>query len=181
MGQRIKYVIFETEWGYFGLAGIEGGLYRSALPVKDERKAKSLLLKGLDGERCQYSKDYLKGLQNDVSAYYKGGYVNFKVRIFHEGLTEFQAAVLKACRKIKYGQIRSYGELAQAAGRKSAVRAVGGVLSRNCCPLIIPCHRVTYSDGKTGGFSAFGGVKVKERMLEMESKRCGSVRIGQDR
>jgi methylated-DNA-[protein]-cysteine S-methyltransferase len=167
MGQRIKYVIFETEWGYFGFLGSEG-LYRSVLPVKDERRAKSLLLKGLEAEECRYSKDYLKGLQRDVRAYYKGSYVNFEVPVLYEGLTKFQAAVLKACRKIKYGQIKSYGEVAQMAGRAAAMRAVGGVLARNRCPLITPCHRVTYSDGRAGGFSAYGGVKVKEKMLELE-------------
>ncbi|MHC5073811.1 MAG: methylated-DNA--[protein]-cysteine S-methyltransferase [Planctomycetota bacterium] len=177
MNQRIKYVIFETEWGYFGLAGIENRLMRSLLPVKEEKRAKFLLLKGLDTEICLYSKDYLKGLQRDVNAYYKGSYVNFKVPVRFEGLTDFQVAVLKACMNIRYGEIMTYGELARMAKCRKAFRAVGGVLARNPLPLIIPCHRITYSDGGLGGFSAYGGVKVKKKMLEMEHKCCGSVAI----
>ncbi|MHC4264558.1 MAG: methylated-DNA--[protein]-cysteine S-methyltransferase [Planctomycetota bacterium] len=166
-------MIFETEWGYFGLAGMEGGLVRSVLPVKDEKKAKSLLLKGLDERECKHSRDYFKKVQRDVSSYYKGKYVNFEVPVCFEGLTGFQAAILKACRNIKYGQISSYGQLARMANREKAVRAVGGALARNPLPLIIPCHRVTYSDGGVGGFSAFGGVKIKKKMLEMERKTVG--------
>jgi len=37
-------------------------------------------------------------------------------------------------------------------------------------PLIIPCHRVIRGDGGMGGFSAAGGVEMKEKMLEMERK-----------
>jgi len=168
MSQRIKYVIFETEWGYFGLAGINRTVFRSILPVKEDRKVKSLLLKGLEAERYIYSKDYHKKLQRDISSYFKGCQVNFEVPIFFEGLTIFHTAVLRACQKIKYGQVRSYGDVATMAKRKKATRAVGGALSKNPVPLIIPCHRVTYTDGSIGGFSASGGIKVKEQMLEME-------------
>ncbi|HUU59984.1 MAG TPA: MGMT family protein [Phycisphaerae bacterium] len=37
-------------------------------------------------------------------------------------------------------------------------------------PLIVPCHRVTYADGSPGGFSAPGGVELKQRMLRLESR-----------
>jgi methylated-DNA-[protein]-cysteine S-methyltransferase len=168
MSQRIKYVIFETEWGYFGLAGINRTVFRSILPIKEDRKVKSLLLKGLEAKRYIYSKDYHKKLQRNISSYFKGSHVNFKVPISFEDLTIFQAAVLRACQNIKYGQIRSYGKVAIMAKHKKAARAVGGALSKNPVPLIIPCHRVTYTDGCIGGFSACGGIKVKEQMLKME-------------
>jgi len=172
MSKRIKYVIFETEWGYFGLAGTGAQVVRSVLPVRDEKKAKSLLLKGLGGIGCSYDKELMKKVQEDVNAYYKGSYVNFDVPVCLDGLTGFQKAVLRALRRVKYGEIRTYVNLAKMAGSWTAVRAVGGVLARNPVPLIIPCHRITYSNGRIGGFSAFGGVKVKKMMLEMEKNAC---------
>ncbi|MDQ1198193.1 O6-methylguanine-DNA--protein-cysteine methyltransferase [Rhizobium sp. SORGH_AS 787] len=41
-------------------------------------------------------------------------------------------------------------------------------MAKNPLPLLIPCHRVLAAGGKLGGFSAEGGVKTKQRMLELE-------------
>ena len=84
------------------------------------------------------------------------------------GLTPFQVAVLTACRQIRAGQTTSYGKLAETIRRPAAARAVGNALSANPLPLIIPCHRVLAANGKLGGFSAPGGIAMKERMLAHE-------------
>jgi len=47
MEKPIKYVIFKTEWGYFGLAGTESGLLRTFLPHNNPDEVKSRLLKDL--------------------------------------------------------------------------------------------------------------------------------------
>jgi O-6-methylguanine DNA methyltransferase len=47
MQKVIKYVIFQTKWGYFGLAGTEYGLLRTHLPGPKHEKIKSLILKKL--------------------------------------------------------------------------------------------------------------------------------------
>jgi len=78
---------------------------------------------------------------------------------------------LAACRKIPYGQTRNYGSLAQEIGSPDAARAVAASLGKNPTPLVVPCHRVIYSDGRIGGFSAAGGVDLKKRMLAMETKK----------
>lgn len=41
-------------------------------------------------------------------------------------------------------------------------------MGRNPCPLIVPCHRVLAAGGKTGGFSAHGGVVTKLKLLAIE-------------
>ena len=41
-------------------------------------------------------------------------------------------------------------------------------MGSNPIPLIIPCHRVLASGGRTGGFSAPGGSTAKLRMLALE-------------
>jgi methylated-DNA-[protein]-cysteine S-methyltransferase len=83
-------------------------------------------------------------------------------------LSEFQLRVVKACRKIKAGQSRSYADLAASAGSPRAARAVGSVMRNNRYPLIVPCHRVIASNGKLGGFSSPQGLAMKERLLERE-------------
>lgn len=88
----------------------------------------------------------------------------------------FALRVLAACRRIPYGQTRSYAELAAAAGSPGAARAVGSVMARNRLPLLIPCHRVVGSQGKLGGFSAPGGLETKLRLLELEFAAIGRAR-----
>ena len=82
--------------------------------------------------------------------------------------SEFQKKVQQACQKIPRGQVRSYGELAAAAGSPGAARAVGSVMRTNRFPLVIPCHRVVASGGKVGGFSCPSGVEMKEKLLALE-------------
>lgn len=90
------------------------------------------------------------------------------VRLDLSELTEFQLRVVKACRKIKAGQSKSYGDLALIAGSPRAARAVGNVMRNNRYPLIVPCHRVIASNGKLCGFTCPEGLAMKERLLERE-------------
>jgi methylated-DNA-[protein]-cysteine S-methyltransferase len=167
MGQGLKYVIFQTRWGYFGLLGGEKGLVRTCLPIATSREAKELLL--ADGEVAKRDDELFADLQAKIRAYFEGGCVDFSdTPVALDGLGEFGAKVLRECRKVGYGQIASYGRLAKLAGRPTAGRAVGNILAKNPVPLIIPCHRVIYSDGNIGGFSAEGGQGMKKMMLELE-------------
>lgn len=83
-------------------------------------------------------------------------------------LSEFQNRVVRACRGIKRGRVRTYGDLAAAAGSPRAARAVGSVMAKNRFPIIVPCHRVVGAAGSLGGFSAREGISMKRRMLELE-------------
>jgi len=78
--------------------------------------------------------------------------------------------VYRALQKVPYGQVRTYAWLAAKAGDPKAARAVGAALAKNPTPLVVPCHRIVRSDGGLGGFSAASGVKLKQRMLELEAK-----------
>jgi O-6-methylguanine DNA methyltransferase len=82
------------------------------------------------------------------------------------GKTEFQKSVWRALRKIRRGQTKSYGEIAQAIGKPKAVRAVGGACGANPIPVLVPCHRVLAANGKVGGFS--GGLDWKRELLKRE-------------
>jgi methylated-DNA-[protein]-cysteine S-methyltransferase len=93
-------------------------------------------------------------------------------------LSDFQARVVRACRKIVRGRVRSYGELAAAAGSPGASRAVGSTMAKNRFPIIIPCHRVVAAGGLIGGFSAREGVTLKRRMLELEGAEIGKALNG---
>lgn len=82
--------------------------------------------------------------------------------------TDFQILVWKEILKIPYGETRTYKEIAQAIGRPNSSRAVANACGKNPHAPDIPCHRVIRSDGKLGGYSGVGGVKMKEKLLKME-------------
>ena len=71
-------------------------------------------------------------------------------------------------RQIGYGETTTYGALARDLGDLALSRAVGHAMGNNPMPLIIPCHRVLAANGRTGGFSAPGGVEAKMRLLALE-------------
>ena len=165
----IRYTIFKTKWGWFGLVGTERGLLRTCLPLAEREKVKFQLLMNL--RPAQYDKNFFKTVQEQITAYFNGDCVDFgkDVPIELYVFSFFAEQVLTACRDIMFGQTITYLGLAKKLGRPIAVRAVGGALAKNPLPLIILCHRVVRSDGKIGGFTAPGGVKLKKRLLELES------------
>ena len=85
--------------------------------------------------------------------------------------TDFQILVWKEILKIPYGETRTYKEIAQAIGRPNSSRAVANACGKNPYAPDIPCHRVIKSDGKLGGYSGVGGVKMKEKLLKIENTR----------
>ncbi len=91
----------------------------------------------------------------------------FELDVALDKLPPFYRRVLDACRRVEYGRVVTYGELAAAAGSPRAFRAVGGALRSNPCAIVIPCHRVVACDG-IGGFSAPGGVRTKRALLRLE-------------
>ena len=75
--------------------------------------------------------------------------------------------VLLEVKKIKYGEVASYGKIAKMVGNNEAVRAVGTANAKNPLPIIIPCHRIISWNGKLGGYS--GGLDKKSFLLDHES------------
>ena len=85
--------------------------------------------------------------------------------------TDFQILVWKEILKIPFGETRTYKEIAQAIGKPNSSRAVANACGKNPYAPDIPCHRVIRSDGKLGGYSGIGGVKMKEKLLKIENTR----------
>jgi O-6-methylguanine DNA methyltransferase len=82
------------------------------------------------------------------------------------GLTAFETAVYAALAAVPYGRAVSYRDLAHAAGRPNAYRAVGTAMSHNALPVILPCHRVIKNDGTPGLYGDDPTWKL--RLLELE-------------
>lgn len=71
--------------------------------------------------------------------------------------------VMRELDEIPYGEIRTYGEVAERA--ETSAIYVGNCCAENPLPLIVPCHRVV-GENKLGGYQA--GEEAKRRLLELE-------------
>jgi O-6-methylguanine DNA methyltransferase len=65
--------------------------------------------------------------------------------------SDFAARVRSVVRRIPHGRVATYGDVAAAAGKPRAHRAVGNIM-RATSDSSIPCHRVISAGGKLGGF-----------------------------
>jgi len=103
-------------------------------------------------------------------------YFDGKLKVFDLPIapvgTEFQIRCWEALLQVPYGETRSYGDIARAAGSPKGFRAVGMANNRNPIAMIIPCHRIIGSDGKLVGYG--GGLDIKVFLLELERKNAHS-------
>ena len=65
--------------------------------------------------------------------------------------SDFATRVRHIVRRIPHGRVATYGDVAAAAGRPRASRAVGNIM-RATSDSSIPCHRVIAAGGKLGGY-----------------------------
>ncbi|MCL2226156.1 MAG: methylated-DNA--[protein]-cysteine S-methyltransferase [Oscillospiraceae bacterium] len=83
----------------------------------------------------------------------------------------FRQKVWHILRKIPYGEIITYGDIAKQIAKNqnkasAYSRAVGGAVGHNPISIIIPCHRVVGSGGSLTGYA--GGIQKKKSLLELE-------------
>ena len=165
MGIRdeFRWRVVETAWGWCGLRRAAGGIDRCSLPSPDRSSAIEHVADGFPATEADALLDRAADL---LVAYVDGHPVRLDLPVSLDGMPPFSTRALIACAAIPWGETRSYGEIAAAAGSVGAARAAGQALGRNPIPLIIPCHRVIGADGRLVGFGS--GLDVKRRLLAHE-------------
>ncbi len=111
--------------------------------------------------------------------YFRGEREEFRATPIDLRGTDFQLRVWSALREIPWGQVRTYGGIAQQIGSPRAMRAVGQANHVNPVPILVPCHRVVEAGHHLGGYG--GGLERKQLLLELEGIRFheGVVQPGQ--
>jgi deoxyribonuclease V len=91
-------------------------------------------------------------------------------REFHLQDHDLYLEAFKLAAQIPQGKVSTYGAIARALGDVSASRTVGQIMSADReRPFKVPCHRVIYSDGRTGWYTGMGhGADRKREMLRSE-------------
>ncbi len=107
-----------------------------------------------------------------LDIYFKGDIPDFLPPLYLEG-TPFQTAIWHILLTIPYGEVVTYGDIAQKFARQNnlkrmSAQAVGGAVSHNPISIIVPCHRVVGQNGNLTGYA--GGLPRKIELLKIEQK-----------
>ena len=93
-------------------------------------------------------------------------------------IPDLYGLVFEATRQIPSGMVSTYGDIALALGDLRASRVVGMIIAANERPIVIPCHRVVYSDGKVGWYGGKGkGTHRKVDLLASEGVKVVDGRV----
>lgn len=131
-------------------------------PVDDQLEA----LAGRISPRIVEAPAELDAVRRQLDEYFAGRRRDFELDLDWQLSAGFARAVLERTAAIPFGETRTYGEMAAAAGSPRAFRAAGSALGSNSIPIVVPCHRVLRSGGGLGGYG--GGLDVKRELLELE-------------
>ena len=135
----------------------------------------NMMVEESDGKitKIQFTRQKIKATKNykllkakkEILEYFSNQRMKFSFLINPCG-TEFQKKVWKQISIIRYGKTATYSDIAKKIN--NSPRAVGNACGANPCLLIIPCHRIIAKSGNIGGFSAFGGIVQKDKLLSLE-------------
>ena len=105
-----------------------------------------------------------------LDIYFSGKIPDFTPKI-NMVCSDFRKAVCEVMLSIPYGQLMTYGEIADKIAKEQGLKqmsaqAVGGAVGHNSISIIIPCHRVVGTNGSLTGYA--GGIDRKIWLLEHE-------------
>lgn len=103
----------------------------------------------------------------ELDAYFDGHLRAFTAPLDWRLAPGFTGEALRAVCEIPYGETASYGQIAIAAGRPRAARAVGTACRRTPFSIVVPVHRVVRADGTPGEYGAHP--ETKRFLLALES------------
>ncbi len=168
----IKYTSFPSEFGPVFIAKAGRGICRIHLGgSEDEFKA---VLKARVNDVTVRDDVALSLEERELRTYLEDGKAVDHMRVELREGTRFERRVWETLRQIPYGEVRSYGWVAERIGNPKASRAVGGACGSNPVPFVIPCHRVIASDGSLGGYGY--GLPVKRHLLKSEGIDLSTLR-----
>jgi methylated-DNA-[protein]-cysteine S-methyltransferase len=160
----VRYVLTDSPIGTLFVAASDRGLCRISFDPDPEDEVERLAR--TFGARVLRTPGALDDARAQLDEYFEGERTRFELPLDIRQVAAFARTVLDELARVSYGDVTTYGALAERAGRPKAARAVGTVMNRNPLPIVLPCHRVVGSTGKLVGYG--GGLERKEALLRLE-------------
>lgn len=167
------FQLFHTAIGQCAIAWGPGGIVGLTLPARDEAAMRARMLRRHPDAREEPAPARVEAVVVGVQRLVAGEDCDLsEVVLDMSGVPDLDRSVYVETRSIPRGETLTYGDIATRLGDRGLSRAVGQALGRNPFAIIVPCHRVLAAGGKSGGFSAVGGLATKRRLLEIEGARA---------
>ena len=163
----VAYTQVDSPLGPLTVAATERGLVRVAYPDRPLDQVLTRLAEAVS-PRVLEAPARLDPIRRELEEYFAGRRRRFETPIDWALTSGFFRRVLQATARIRYGEVRTYAEVAASAGNVKAVRAAGNGLGSNPMPVVVPCHRVVRTGGGLGGYT--GGLERKEFLLGLERR-----------
>jgi methylated-DNA-[protein]-cysteine S-methyltransferase len=171
------FALFDTAIGRCAVAWTERGIAAVQLPEGDDEATRARILARHPGAIEAAPRGDAKRAVDAMRAHLAGDLDPLEhLELDFAGVPLFHRRVYEALRRVGPGRTVGYGELAALVGSPGAARAVGQAVGKNAFPVVVPCHRVLGAGGRAGGFSAFGGVETKRRLLAIEGVTLATAR-----
>jgi methylated-DNA-[protein]-cysteine S-methyltransferase len=163
------FAFFDTAVGTCAAAWSNGGLVGVQLPESSSADTRARVIRRFPtATELPPPADVQDAIQRIVALLHGAPVDLSTLPVDMDDVPAFDRRVYEIARTIPPGSTVSYGTIAAALGAPGAARSVGRALGRNPLAIVVPCHRVVAAGGKTGGFSAGGGVATKLRLLSIE-------------
>ena len=146
----MKTAVYKTKYSYIKIGYIDD---------------KVVLIRRVDSLESSERTELTDLVIKEINEYFEGKRREFTFPYEIRG-TEFQKKVYTALLNIKYGQVKTYKDIAKEIGNDKACRAVGNANNKNPLMFVVPCHRVIGQNGNLTGYA--GGLEMKKALLELE-------------
>jgi AraC family transcriptional regulator of adaptative response/methylated-DNA-[protein]-cysteine methyltransferase len=158
-GARVLFTVADTTLGSLLVAVTDRGLCKIDLS-DDAQEVEESLHDEFHAADVQRDDAALAPVVGDVVARLDGRVPTQDLPLDVQG-TAFQRRVWEELRRIPAGEVRTYGEVAEAIGAPRAHRAVGSACGANPVPIVVPCHRVVPASGGVGNYGLGPARKVE--------------------
>lgn len=169
----VYFSLFPTQLGECGIAWRNDLVVATQLPEKTAAATARRLAERANASEGEPPPDIRRAIAS-ITTLLEGEKTDLTHIVCDFGrIDPFATKVYVAARAIPAGETRTYGAIASQLGDRQLARNVGRVLGRNPLPIIVPCHRIIGANNKLTGFSAYGGVETKLKMLAIEGAQVG--------
>lgn len=147
-GLKINFSFAQTNFGNIIIASTDKGICH--LSFINEETSAIVNLKNTFPKASYIQKTDV--IQQNALHFFSGDWSDIKKIKLHLKGTPFQLKVWQSLLQIPFGQISTYGQIANNIQNPNASRAVGTAIGNNPVAFIIPCHRVIKSSGFLGDY-----------------------------
>ena len=163
MAADLRWTQVQTPLGTLTVVASDRGIV--ATELGETWEALLAELKG-DGRPARRDDTGLARAREDATSYFARTRKRLRTPVDLSFVTGFTRSVYEATMAVPYGELRTYGDVAAAAGSPRAFRAAGTALRHCPIELWIPCHRVVPAGP---GFGTYGGhPERREFLLRLE-------------